>query len=57
MVHIKRLYEFAGDMLDTGTLSVEEISSIFEDGIKRGAWWESIKEKILLEKSMFCLKN
>ena len=45
MVHIKRLYEFAGDMLDTGKLSVEEISSIFEDGIKRGAWWESIKEK------------
>lgn len=45
MVHIKRLYEFAGDMLDTGTLSVEEISSIFEDGIKKGAWWESIKEK------------
>lgn len=45
MVHIKRLYEFAGDTLNPSELSIGEISSIFEDGIKKGAWWESIKEK------------
>lgn|GEM_PF-4497451 len=45
MGQIKKYDEFVKGMLDTSTLNIEEISSIFEDGIKKAVWWESIKKK------------
>lgn len=45
MKHIKKFEEFGGDMLNVGKLSIEEIYSIFEDGVKRAVLWENIKKK------------
>ncbi len=45
MKYIEEFNEFTNNLLDTSTLSIEEISFIFEDGVKRAVWWESIKER------------
>ena len=37
-------------MSNASKLSIEKISSIFEDGVKRAVLWESIKERKFKDK-------